>query len=133
MVVDFQIAVDIIRKRIPDVRYIYVFGSFVDATTHPDSDIDLAFYSSTKTGDIRVWETEQEIASLYNKDVDLVDLSKAGDVLKMEVVSKGNVLYSASENDRRFFESRVVEDFMDYKEWVRPIEEEIVKSGSVYK
>lgn len=32
-----------------------------------------------------------------------------------------------------FFESRVVEDFMDYKELVRPIEEEIVKSGSVYK
>lgn len=76
MVGDFQIAVDIIRKRIPDVRYIYVFGSFVDATTNPDSDIDLAFCSATKTGDLRVWETEQEIASLYNKDVHLVNLSK---------------------------------------------------------
>jgi predicted nucleotidyltransferase len=129
---DFQKAIKIIRDRIPDVRFIYVFGSFADATTHPESDIDLAFYSPVPSDDLSVWETEQAIASVYNKDVDLVDMSKAGDVLKMEIICKGEIVYNISENDRGFFESRIVEDYMDYKEWVRPIEEEIVKSGSVF-
>lgn len=129
---DFQKAVEIIRNRFQDVQFIYVFGSFANESIHPGSDIDLAFFSPVPSEDFYVWETEQAIASIYNKDVDLVDISKAGDVLKMEIISKGEILYCISENERGFFESRIVEDYMDYKEWIRPIEEEIVKSGSVF-
>lgn len=129
---DFQKAVEIIRNRIQDVRYIYVFGSFADESIHPGSDIDLAFYSPAPSEDLYVWETEQAIASVYNKDVDLVDIAKAGDVLRMEIISKGEILYCISENERGFFEARIVEDYMDYKDWVKPIEEEIAKSGSVF-
>jgi len=81
---------------------------------------------------VLVYKTAQEIASAYNVDVDLVDLSKAGDVLKMEVICKGDPVYFTSENDRKLFESRIIEDYMDYKELIHSIEKEIKTSGKIF-
>ena len=91
---DFQAAIDIIQKNIVDGNFIYVFGSHAQNKNTNNSDLDLAFYSSKEINNLPEYNTAQEIAATFNMDVDLIDLSKAGDTLKMEVIYKGISIFS---------------------------------------
>jgi predicted nucleotidyltransferase len=124
--------VEKIKSLIPGVKEIYIFGSQVSGETHPDSDVDLAFRSDTETDAATVWDIAQELAEILNRDVDLIDLNKVGDILKMEIIYHGKCLYSFNEDDRLFFESRVVQKYLDLKELIKPIEDSIKISGSIY-
>ena len=66
-------------------------------------------------------------------DVDLIDLSKAGDILKMKVIYKGISIFSFSHYDMKLFENRIVEDYIDYKELIQSMEQEIKHSGRIFK
>jgi len=73
-------------------KLIIVFGSYANNTYHSSSDIDIAFYSQMKIDNYQRWLLAEEIAIGMNKDVDLVDMQNANDVLKFEIVSTGKVI-----------------------------------------
>ena len=59
---------------------VYVFGSFARGELWEDSDIDLAFLSDGEFTSYEIFMLAQEIAEIYNREVDLIDLKKASTV-----------------------------------------------------
>jgi predicted nucleotidyltransferase len=95
-----------LKQTIPDIQLIYLFGSRADGSHKPSSDWDIGLLGLNKLDNVQRWEMAQELASLLNTDVDLVDLSSASTVLNMQVVSKGQLLYGDI-NIRDVFETKV--------------------------
>jgi predicted nucleotidyltransferase len=83
-----------------------LFGSRADGSHKPSSDWDIGVLGLNKLDNVQRWDLAQELASLLNTDVDLVDLLSASTVLNMQVVSKGQLLYGDI-NIRDVFETKV--------------------------
>ena len=79
---------------IPELLGIYIFGSYANNTMTPESDIDIAFLSFQKISPVEKWKIQEELASVLNQDVDLIDLKDATTILRTEVVEKGKLIFS---------------------------------------
>ena len=122
-----------IKENVENIQLVYIFGSMSERNTHKDSDIDIAVLSKSPLLPIRTYLLKTELEAALNKDVDLVDMRNVGIVLKYEIIYKGTLIYSSlSEEDRLSYESRIMEDYLDYKELMKPLEEDIKSRGSVY-
>ena len=122
-----------IKENVENIQLVYIFGSMSERNTHKDSDIDIAVLSKSPLLPIRTYLLKTELEAALNKDVDLVDMRNVGIVLKCEIIYKGTLIYSSlSEEDRLSYESRIMEDYLDYKELMKPLEEDIKSRGSVY-
>jgi predicted nucleotidyltransferase len=64
-------------QNIPELQGIYIFGSYAANQETPESDIDIAFLTEVKISPVEKWEIQQKLASVLDKDVDLVDLKDA--------------------------------------------------------
>ena len=73
-------------------KLIIIFGSFAKGMNNSDSDLDIAFYSDENITNYQRWSIAQDIAIALDIDVDLVNLKKANDVLKFEIISSGDVI-----------------------------------------
>jgi predicted nucleotidyltransferase len=110
----------------------YIFGSSVQGIFREDSDIDIAFLSDRTHGDYEVFMIAQEIAAEFNRDVDLIDLSKASTVFKAQVVGTGKVIYCTDELKRMNFEMYSLKDYALLNEEREIILRSIKERGSVY-
>jgi predicted nucleotidyltransferase len=122
---DLQRITSKIRAAMPEVRLVYLFGSEARGYARADSDIDIAFWAIKPMDSVKRWNLEQEIASIFNRDVDLVDLAAVGDLLRKEVVDHGIRLFG-DPHEAMLFEIRVVKDYQDYKIRVKGIEADIL-------
>ncbi len=103
---ELQKIVDFLRQGLPDIQLIYLFGSRADGSQKPNSDWDIALLGQQPLDNVQRWELAQELATLLNADVDLVDLLSASTVLNMQVVFKGRLLYGEI-NIKDVFETKV--------------------------
>jgi predicted nucleotidyltransferase len=110
---------------------IYVFGSAAKGKMVEDRDIDVAFLSDRRFGDYEVFMIGQKLASLLDREVDLVDLSKASTVFQVQVVSTGKVIYCNDERRRMFFEMTVLKKYAMLNEERQCIMEEIRERGTI--
>lgn len=78
---------------LPDMKLLYVFGSQASGKTHSNSDYDLAVLNNLPLNTVNRWGVAQQLASDLGKDVDLIDLSQASPVLRMQVIDTGKLLY----------------------------------------
>ena len=93
---------------------IYLFGSTANGTAGHSSDIDLAVYSERKIDSLLLWNVAQEISTLINNDVDLVDLSECSMLLRFEVVVNGKRLFDSGIGDD--FETTSISMFQKFRE-----------------
>lgn len=84
-----------VRDLLPEVRAITLFGSRVDGSARPDSDLDLAVLLPSRADPVELWYIGEEIARRFDVDVDLVDLIGASTVLQHQIVTKGRRLFAA--------------------------------------
>lgn len=128
-----EIILPLLKLKIEGLQLVYIFGSVSKNNTHRNSDIDVAFLALNAMKALERYKLKTELEVLVNNDLDLVDLINAGSVLKAEVIYGGTLIFSSlSEDDRLFYESRVMEDYLDYKELIRPLEEDIIRRGQVF-
>ncbi|MGL4998123.1 MAG: type VII toxin-antitoxin system MntA family adenylyltransferase antitoxin [Cetobacterium sp.] len=95
---------------------IYIFGSYASRKTHNKSDIDIAFLSKNKIGKYDVFMKAQEISSLVNKEIDLVDLKDSSTVFQNEVVKNGVVILDKNIIKRQKFEVLVLKKYIELNE-----------------
>jgi len=115
-----------LRELVPEISLAYIFGSQVDGTATPESDIDIAFLSKLTTPNIRRFHIAQELSERLKLDVDLVDLREAGAPIKTEVIMKGlQLLGTKLEAD--LFAMYVFKDYQYYKYHVADIERQILE------
>ena len=84
-----------IRIRFPQAIAIYAFGSQVQGTAGPDSDLDLALLVAGYADPIVLWELASKLTDVAGCPVDLLDLRAASTVMQYQVITTGQRLWSA--------------------------------------
>ena len=107
---------EFLKKKIPGLLGIYIFGSFADDRLRPESDIDIAFLTWEKISAVDKWKIQEELASLLEIDIDLVDLKNASVVLRAEVVENGERIYTENEYECDNFEVTTYSMYADLNE-----------------
>lgn len=125
-------ALEILRREIPDLLAVYLFGSAADGALRPDSDIDLAFLARKPQSRQAVVECQEVLAKVLARDVDLVDLASAPTVLQLQAIDEGRLVDAPDANAAALFEVRVLRDYQDLKARRAGIEADIVHRGRVY-
>lgn len=129
----FSLAKDfLITKLNPSV--IIVFGSYAKGNTHPESDLDIAYFSQDNTAaayDLFIYA--QELADLLGVEVDLVNISEASTVFQAQIFSTGKTLYCKDDYIRMQMEMKAFSMYSKLNEERLPILNQIDESGSVYE
>lgn len=82
-----------LHRTIPDLLAIYLFGSHAQGTAGPDSDLDLAVLRAGHLDPVQLWQIAGDLATLANRDVDLVDLCSASTVMQYQIITTGQRLW----------------------------------------
>ncbi len=124
--------ITILEKRVPCLKAIYHFGSTANSTANRDSDIDLAFLGPQRIDSIQRWEIQEELARIFSRNVDLIDLNFTNDVMRFQIITTGKRIYHLDFNEMEHFENNVYSMYLDLNEQRKGILEEFQDSGSVY-
>ena len=124
--------IETIRKAVPNLIALYRFGSQVHGTAGPESDVDVAILAPDPLSPPTLFDLQQQLAVLLHKEVDLVDLASATTVLRMQVVSTGECLFSGNDRTREEFETSVFSSYARLNEERRGILDDVRARGSVY-
>ena len=101
------------------VRFAYLYGSFATGYVHPFSDIDIAIY----TGEIpsaRSLEIELSLSLAFDEKLNCRAKSEVRAmnnlplIVNGQIISDGILIYSANENERVDFETRVRCAYFDF-------------------
>lgn len=105
-----------LQDKIPELVGIYIFGSYADNSATKESDIDIAFLSYKRITAVEKWKIQEELASILNNDVDLIDLKAATTIFRAEIIDKGNLIFSADSYQIDFFEMTTYSMYADLNE-----------------
>ncbi len=84
-----------IRTRFSNAMVIYAFGSQMQGTAGPYSDLDLALLVAGYADPLALWDLAGDFAGLVGTSVDLLDLRAASTVMQHQVITTGQCLWSA--------------------------------------
>ena len=132
MNIDLEPAVSILRRELPSLAGVYVFGSVAAGTALPDSDVDLAFHAGRAANQGKIVMLREMLSAALRRDVDLVDLAAAPTTLQMQVLREGRLLAAQDAFAIGMFELRVLRDYHDLKIRRAVIEADIVRRGRVH-
>lgn len=122
----------LLRREIPQLAGVYLFGSFAAGHARAESDIDLAFYAGKPLDRSVVVELQQRVANILNRDVDLVDLAAASTILQCQVIDEGKLIDAPRSEETALFELRVIREYQDLKARRAATEADIVARGRVH-
>ena len=98
---DLEVPAVIIEKY--NIELFIVFGSYAENMNNPGSDLDLAYKSSEILSKEKEMELLNELSKYYQRgDLDLVNLTKAEPVLKVEIAKNGRLLYGSEKKFEEF-------------------------------
>ncbi|MGA8163565.1 MAG: nucleotidyltransferase domain-containing protein [Waddliaceae bacterium] len=120
-------SISLIIDRFPDVMGIYLFGSYGTLNETKTSDLDLAILFKKSPNNVELWNFSQEIASLINREVDLVDLNRASLVFQFQVLTTGKRVYCKDENACEQFEGKVWPMYIRFNEERKDILDDLNK------
>lgn len=123
---------DSLLAALPDAWAIYVFGSVARAEDWPDSDLDLAVLLPPGRRIEDLLGIMSGLAARVHRDVDVVDLRRADDVLRREVLSGGHALYVADPDQVLAWEAGAMSRYARHREEIREILEDFHRSGVGY-
>jgi predicted nucleotidyltransferase len=125
-------AVRLIREAVPDVVVIYRFGSSAQGTMHGRSDVDLAFFAPHALDPMRRFTLQEDLAIALGRAVDLVDLTAASTVLRMQVVSQGLVIGVFDAGEQANFETYVYSAYARLNEERKDILDQVRREGTIH-
>ena len=121
-----------LRRVIPGLAGVYLFGSEAQGAARPDSDLDLAVYAGRPVDAARLLEARHAAATILRREVDLVDLAAADTILQMQVLRDGKLLTAPDDGAVGLFELRILRDYRDLKRRRAGIEADIAARGRIY-
>ena len=131
MLTDAQIAT-FLRDAMPGLIAVYRFGSTAGGQTHAESDVDIAFLAAVPVEAVARFERQEQLAARLQRDVDLVDLSRASTVMRMQVISTGSLLAAFDPAAQERFEDLTYSAYARLNEERREILEQIRREGRVH-
>jgi predicted nucleotidyltransferase len=128
----FETARDAVLATLPDALAIYVYGSFARGEQWPSSDLDIAVLMPPERRIPDVLQLISHISQSVHREIDLVDLRQAGDVLRREVLESGQALYQSDPQRVLAWEASALTRYGHYREEVRGILEDFRRTGIGY-
>jgi len=117
--------VEVVRRRVPDIDAIYLFGSVARRRTRPGSDVDVALLlpPGRKLSPDELLATMSELEGLTHRAVDLSVLNTQTQLVHAkEVVTTGVCLFARSQERIRVFEMQVLSQYARFLEDRAPVE-----------
>jgi predicted nucleotidyltransferase len=117
--------VEVVRRHVPDIDAIYLFGSVARGRTRPGSDVDVALLlpPGRKLSPDELLATMAELESLTHRTVDLSVLDTQTQLVHAkEVVTTGICLFARSQERIRVFEMQVLSQYARFLEDRAPVE-----------
>lgn len=115
-----------------DPSFIILFGSFAKRTARVDSDIDLAYFSDEKLSNYNRFILAGELASIVNREVDLVDMKKIDTVFTIQIFEQGIPIYIQDKNEFYRQRMRAYSMYATLSEQRAAIIEAVRERGSVF-
>jgi predicted nucleotidyltransferase len=81
--------VRMLRNRLPGVLAVHAFGSRIQGTAGPDSDLDLAVLVAGYADPHALWELAGDLEEMAGCPVDLLDLRAASTVMQYQIITTG--------------------------------------------
>ncbi len=128
----FENVIQRIKEAVPGLIAVYRFGSQAHGIARPESDVDLAVLAQPALSPATRLGLRENLSLLLRRDVDLVDLRRASTVLRRQVVSTGECLFSAGDTRREQFETMAYTSYARLNEERREILDDIRTRGRVY-
>lgn len=101
-----------------DIIAAYLFGSAVTGKDVASSDVDIALLTKPYKDSMESYRSrvslQTEIARLIGKDVDLVFLQEAGELLAFEILKTGKVIFERDKQAHRSFRALRLIQSLDF-------------------
>lgn len=120
-----------LRQTFPNALALYAFGSRVQGTERPDSDLDLAILVEGYADPMQLWEQANQLANKLNHPVDLLDFRAASTVMQHQILTTGRRLWS-KEPQASLYECFVMSEKTHLDEARAKLLADIAQRGSVY-
>jgi len=120
-----------LQARVPKLLAIYAFGSQVQGTARPDSDLDLAVLVAGYAEPLTLWELAGNLADTAGCPVDLLDLRAASTVLQYQIITTGQRWW-ASDAQAALFEATILSDKTELDTARAGLLADIQKNGTIY-
>jgi len=98
-----------LQARVPKLLAIYAFGSRVQGTAGPDSDLDLAVLVAGYAEPLALFDLAGELADIAGCAVDLLDLRAASTVMQYQILTTGERWW-ARDAQAALFEAAVLSE-----------------------
>jgi predicted nucleotidyltransferase len=122
-----KIIVAFLKDKITNLEAVILFGSYAKNLADKNSDIDVAFLSKDKIFNLERWQLQEDLASKLNKNIDLINLETATDVLKFQIASQGKVIYAADRQNVENYLDKIYTAYLQLNEDRKGILEDISK------
>lgn len=120
-----------IRATWPHTLAVYAFGSQIQGTAGPESDLDLGVLVAGYADPLQLWDERFALETLAGLPVDLLDLRAASTVMQCQVINTGRLLWG-QQPDAALFECFVMREKYDLDIRRRAQMEDILREGTVY-
>lgn len=120
-----------LQGRVPGLLAVYAFGSRVQGTAGPQSDLDLAVLVAGYADPVALWELSGELADLAGCPVDLLDLRAASTVMQYQIITTGQRWW-ASDSQAALYEAAALSEKTALDTARAGLLGDIQKRGSIY-
>lgn len=122
---------DMLRDRLPGVLAVHAFGSRIQGTAGPDSDLDLAVLVAGYADPHTLWELAGDLEEVAGCPVDLLDLRAASTVMQYQVITTGQRWWR-SDVRADLFEAAVLSEKTDLDAARAGLLADIAQRGSIH-
>jgi len=114
-----------------DIRFAFIFGSFVSQQMTSSSDLDIALFFKDIINFNEINELREELTVALRKEIDIVMLNTASPIIRMQVLKKGILIINNEPKSYNEFFVKTVNEYDDLKKIRKEIEDTILK-GRIY-
>ena len=119
-------------RSLPNALAIYVYGSVARNDEHANSDIDIAVLLRPKAQITDLLGTIGGLASELHRDVNLINLRNAGNILRKEVLTDGVLLYAQDADALLGWEAEAMSEYAEHRYRIRDIIRQVSDTGIAY-
>jgi predicted nucleotidyltransferase len=120
-----------LQSRLPNLLAVYAFGSRVQGTAGPDSDLDLAVLVAGYAEPLTLWTLAGGLADVAACPVDVLDLRAASTVMQYQVISTGQRWW-ASDGQAALYEAAILSEKTALDSARAGLLDDIQKRGTIY-
>ena len=124
--------VEALRRQVPGLLAVWVFGTWGTVHERPDSDLDVAVLAEHPLTAEDIRAALAALSDATDRDIDLVDLTRADAVLRAQVVAYGRRLFCAEPGRCTAFEDFVYSDYARLNEERRAILQDVAARGRIH-